>query len=77
MRGSRMIDDGKNDPPEAKLEDTESALYSQAMWELEFVQADILSGIETLNERSRLRWLKKRFWSIVWCIGNTYYPGGF
>jgi hypothetical protein len=52
-----MIDDGKHDPPEVKIEDHPQALAAFARWERE---------LQPAKRR------KSRLWALLETIGRTY-----
>ena len=62
-----MIDDGKHDPPEVKIENTPGAQAHIMAWELE---------LRTSTPKRRKR-LSNRLWGLIEAIGNTYAHGGF
>lgn len=65
-----MIDDGKHDPPEIKIEDSEFALYSIAMWEVDFMREGIDFTVGTVKKRKR-----DRFWRLMEAVGRTFVNG--
>jgi len=63
-----MIDDGRNDPPEVKIENHAGSLTHFQAWERE------LRPVKPTPRRKRL---SDRFWGLIECIGNTYITGGY
>jgi hypothetical protein len=70
MRGI-MIDDGKYDPPETKIEDTYDARMDFKVWEIQFQQGYLM------QEPKRRKRLSDRFWNLLITLGNTYIQGGY
>jgi hypothetical protein len=65
-----MIDDGKHDPPEVKIEDTYDARMDFKVGEIQFQQGYMM------QEPKPRKSLSRRFWAFIEAIGNTY-NGGF
>jgi hypothetical protein len=63
-----MIDDGRYDPAEKKIENHERALNDFIYWERELRP--------TKPKRQRRR-LSDRLWSLLEAMGNSYRHGGF
>jgi hypothetical protein len=62
-----MIDDGRNDPPEVKIENHVGSLTHFQMWERE---------LRPTPPPTRRKRFSDRFWGFVEALGNTYIHGG-
>lgn len=60
-----MIDDGKNDPPEVKIENHVGSLTHFKQWEQE------------LRVKPKPKSVRERFWVLLEALGRTYIHGGY
>ena len=64
-----MIDDGKHDPPEIKIEDLPWSIAQFDLWEHE---------LQTPPPKlSKPRRKRLSFWGLIEALGRTYIHGGY
>ena len=66
-----MIDDGKHDPPEVKIENLPWSVAQFELWEHE------LQPIKPPNPTPRRKRLSERLWGILEAVGQAYAHGGY